>query len=653
MLVQKPKRNVRHNRTHPVEIQQAKRVMLALHSLEEARLLLPLAEALVSAMNAQLIVLFAMLVPDGQAFNESAGNAIHDREALAAYLNESCHHPYQMVTLALTPSEVWNAIWNMVSVESVDTLLAALPAAASPAASSRDQYATLLPDLDSSRLQAPPCDFVGVRPGCITDMSDCWADAQNILLPVRGGRRSTLALRVAHAAAQRANARLTVLHVTPPGEPLQEADWLDEFSPAIENLERIERSITLRGDLEAALLQEAQAYQMIVIGSPAGPNDAGWFSPLVGRLLEKVSATVVVVKEQYQPATLSNHPDEVGVVDRPVALVVDRWFVENTYHSREFADLERLLRLKEEQQQTISLGLPALNEEKTVGKVIQTIRTTLMDEVPLLDEIVLIDSGSDDYTREIAADLGIPVYIHSEILPQYGSYRGKGEALWKSLYVLKGDLIAWIDTDIKNIHPRFVYGILGPLLNDHRIQYTKGFYRRPLQNGEKMVAGGGGRVTELTARPFINLFFPELSGVIQPLSGEYAGRRSILERMPFFTGYGVETGLLLDLLETCGLGGIAQVDLLERIHHNQPLPNLSKMSFAIMQVVFSRLERRHAVDLLEQANLTMNLIRYQAGQRYFLEPTEIHEVERPPMIEIPEYRQMHPTRPSNPEITTT
>jgi hypothetical protein len=653
MLIQKLKRKIRHDRTHPVETRQPKRVLLALHSLDEVRLLLPLAEALVSAMNADLMVLFAMLVPDGQAFNESAGNAIRGREALSAYLNESCHHPYHLVTLALMPSEVWNAIWNMVSVETIDTLLVALPAASTQAGDFSDRFPTLLSDLDDPRLQAPPCDFVGVRPGCIPEMSDCWTDTQNILLPVRGGRRSTLTLRVAHAVAQRVNARLTVLHVTPPGEPLQEADWLDEFSPAIENLERIERSITLRGDLEAALLQEAQAYQMIIVGSPAEPNDAGWFSPLVGRLLEKISATVMVVKEQYQSAGLSNYLDEEEVVDRPVALVVDRWFAENTYHSREFADLERLLRLKEEQQQTISLCLPALNEEKTVGKVIQTIRTALMDEIPLLDEIVLIDSGSDDYTREIAMDMGIPVYIHSDILPQYGAYRGKGEALWKSLYVLKGDLIAWIDTDIKNIHPRFVYGILGPLLNDHRIQYTKGFYRRPLQDGEKKIAGGGGRVTELTARPFINLFFPELSGVIQPLSGEYAGRRSILERMPFFTGYGVEIGLLLDLLETCGVSGIAQVDLLERIHHNQPLPNLSKMSFAIMQVVFSRLERRHAVDLLEQANLTMNLIRYQAGQRYFLEPTEIHDVERPPIIELSEYRQMHLERLSGEETMTT
>ncbi|RMF31682.1 MAG: glucosyl-3-phosphoglycerate synthase [Chloroflexi bacterium] len=317
---------------------------------------------------------------------------------------------------------------------------------------------------------------------------------------------------------------------------------------------------------------------------------------------------------------------------------MDKWFAENTFRSHEFADLERLVALKEEQGLTISLGLPALNEEETVGNVIRTVKTALMEEVPLLDEIVLIDSGSVDYTREIAADLGIPVYIHQEILPQYGAYRGKGEALWKSLYVLQGDIVAWIDTDIVNIHPRFVYGILGPLLREPRIQYVKGFYRRPLRRGDKLVAGGGGRVTELTARPLLNLFFPELSGLIQPLAGEYAGRRQALEQLPFFTGYGVETGLLIDLLDAFGLQAIAQVDLLERIHRNKPLPALSPMAFAIIQVVVRRLEDRHKIRLLEEVNKTMNLIRYEPG-RFYLEMVEVRERERPPIITIPEYRR--------------
>jgi glucosyl-3-phosphoglycerate synthase len=194
----------------------------------------------------------------------------------------------------------------------------------------------------------------------------------------------------------------------------------------------------------------------------------------------------------------------------------------------------------------------------------------------------------------------------------------------------------WIDTDIVNIHPRFVYGIIGPLLLNPQIQFVKGFYRRPLKVGVKMQAGGGGRVTELTARPLLNLFYPELSGVVQPLSGEYAGRREALERAPFFSGYGVETGLLIDVYERYGLGAIAQVDLLERIHHNQHLEALSKMSFAIIQTVMRKLESRFGRAILEDVNRSMKLIRYN-NKGYFLEVEEIAERERPPMIDVREY----------------
>jgi glucosyl-3-phosphoglycerate synthase len=166
-----------------------------------------------------------------------------------------------------------------------------------------------------------------------------------------------------------------------------------------------------------------------------------------------------------------------------------------------------------------------------------------------------------------------------------------------------------------------------------------------LREGDKILVGGGGRVTELTARPFINLFFPELSGMIQPLSGEYAGRRQALEKLPFFVGYGVETGLMIDLLDEYGINSIAQVDLQKRIHHNQPLPSLSKMSFAIMQVVFSRLEKRLNIRMLDPPNLTMNLIRYRPSRRYYLDPEEICERERPPIASIPEYRQKHSLPP--------
>jgi glucosyl-3-phosphoglycerate synthase len=321
-----------------------------------------------------------------------------------------------------------------------------------------------------------------------------------------------------------------------------------------------------------------------------------------------------------------------------ISVLVDQWFAENTFHADEFADLDQLLALKRQQRVTISLALPALNEEDTVGDVIQSVKSALMDAVPLLDEVVLMDSDSTDRTRQIAAGLGVPVYIHQHTLCRHGARRGKGEALWKSLYTTCGDILVWIDTDIVNIHPRFVYGLLGPLLANPRLQFVKGFYRRPIRVGDRIQAGGGGRVTELTARPLINLFYPELSGVIQPLSGEYGGRRKALERLPFSSGYGVEIGLLIDVLETFGLDAIAQVDLLERVHHNQPLESLSKMSFAIVQTVIRKLEARFGRDVLEEVNKTMKLIHYEGG-RFFLEIEEIAEQERPPMIELPEYQE--------------
>ncbi|HTX78552.1 MAG TPA: glucosyl-3-phosphoglycerate synthase, partial [Longilinea sp.] len=227
-----------------------------------------------------------------------------------------------------------------------------------------------------------------------------------------------------------------------------------------------------------------------------------------------------------------------------------------------------------------------------------------------------------------------------QLLPELGARVGKGEALWKSLLVTRGDIIAWIDTDIVNIDPRFVYGVIGPLLLNPSIQLVKGFYRRPLKVGNKMQAGGGGRVTELSARPLINLFYPELSGVIQPLSGEYAGRRKSLENAVFFSGYGVETGLLIDVFEQHGLRAIAQVDLLERVHHNQELEALSKMSFAIIQTVLRKLESRYERAIIEDVNKTMKLIRYENGE-YFLDTEEVAERERPPMVNIPAYMEHH------------
>ncbi|MDX1379170.1 MAG: glucosyl-3-phosphoglycerate synthase, partial [Anaerolineales bacterium] len=389
-------------------------------------------------------------------------------------------------------------------------------------------------------------------------------------------------------------------------------------------------------DVSRTLLNQAKEYDAVVLGATASrATGTSIMGPVAEKLLQDSPTTTIVVKS-HRMMSEAMFDESAGTA--AISVIVDKWFAENTFHSNEFSKIKDLLALKEQQGSTISLALPALNEEETVGKVLDTIQKALMKDFPLLDEVVLIDSNSTDRTRQIARDHGVPVYIHQHLLPDLKPRVGKGEALWKSLLVTKGDIIAWIDTDIVNIHPRFVYGIIGPLLLNRNIQLVKGYYRRPLKVGDKVQAGGGGRVTELTARPLLNLFFPELSGIIQPLSGEYAGRREALERVPFFSGYGVETGLLIDIFEQFGLHALAQVDLKQRIHHNQELEALGKMSFAIIQAVLRKLELRFERSFIEEVNKSMKLIKFSRGS-YSLDVEEVAERERPPMLTIPAYQE--------------
>ncbi len=313
------------------------------------------------------------------------------------------------------------------------------------------------------------------------------------------------------------------------------------------------------------------------------------------------------------------------------------WFYRNTFHHSKFADIPHLVKLKRQQKYTISLAFPTLNEEETIGNEIRNISSALMKEYPLIDEIAVIDSGSKDRTRELAEEAGATVYLSSDILPEHGSYAGKGENLWKSLYVLDGDLVVWIDADIKNIHPKFVYGVLGPLLENPNVGYVKAFYERPLNVGSKLVPTGGGRVTEILVRPLLAAFYPELSLLIQPLSGEYAGRREILESVPFQVGYGVEIGHLLDILAAHGLDIFSQVDLDKRVHRNQSTEALSRMAFGILQTVMSRLEDHGRVRLAHSLATEFRFVKTKE-YTHILKKEELKFNERPPMLSIPEYR---------------
>ncbi|WP_420618624.1 glucosyl-3-phosphoglycerate synthase [Candidatus Poriferisocius sp.] len=269
---------------------------------------------------------------------------------------------------------------------------------------------------------------------------------------------------------------------------------------------------------------------------------------------------------------------------------------------------------------TVSVCLPARNEEATVGAIVEVVRNELMDKLGLVDEVIVMDDHSTDRTAAVAKDAGATVVACSDVLDHLGDQPGKGETLWKSLYISTGDIVVWCDSDVANFGAHFITGLLGPLLIDDTIGYCKGFYHRPVGADQR----GGGRTTELVARPLIALLFPELVDIIQPLAGEYAGRREILERVPFVQGYGVEMGLLIDVCRLAGYNAIAQVDLGTRVHRNRPLHELSSQATEVMQVALHRADRT-------LVNTAITLRRPGFGD------TEITMQERPPLVEVTGY----------------
>ncbi|OLT38504.1 glucosyl-3-phosphoglycerate synthase [Saccharomonospora sp. CUA-673] len=240
---------------------------------------------------------------------------------------------------------------------------------------------------------------------------------------------------------------------------------------------------------------------------------------------------------------------------------------------------------------TVSVVIPARDEQETVGQIVGTIRSALVDEQPLVDEVLVVDSHSQDATAAVAAEAGADVVAQDAVLPWLPGRRGKGEALWKGLAATSGDVVVFVDGDLYDFTAGYVIGLLGPLLTRPGVEYVKGFYHRPLVDAEHREADGGGRVTELVARPLLNMFWPELSGFVQPLAGEYAGTREVLEAIPFVTHYGVEVGHLIDLVEWRGLDALAQVDLGIRTHRHQTTQALGRMSGQIILTLLDRLTR--------------------------------------------------------------
>ncbi len=282
----------------------------------------------------------------------------------------------------------------------------------------------------------------------------------------------------------------------------------------------------------------------------------------------------------------------------------------------------------------VSVVIPARDEEATVGTIVAMIRQRLIERVQLVDELIVVDSRSRDATAAAAAAAGATVVAQEEVLQHLPPLDGKGEALWKGLAASTGDIVTFIDADLRGFTADFVTGLLGPLLVDPTLAYVKGFYHRPLVEGATTIADGGGRVTELVARPLLNLYWPALAGFVQPLAGECAARRDVLERIPFVTGYGVEFGLLVDLLDLVGLDALAQVDLGQRQHTHQGTEALGRMAGQIMLTAFNRLERQgKIVAATTPATLLGQFRRGNSGDgvERDIVLTELAVPERPPL----------------------
>ncbi|HEV8228636.1 MAG TPA: glucosyl-3-phosphoglycerate synthase [Candidatus Limnocylindria bacterium] len=589
------------------------KILVAIVDPERDRAVVDLALAL--ANGDEVLLASVIEVPEGDPLAAVQPEAKRLRRTLDQMVPEG-----RARTLVTVARQGWQAIQETIANERPDLLLL------SWRRPGWDLLGTTIEDV----LRAPPCDIAVVK-GQLSR-------ARRVLVPVRGGRYADLAAKVAIGWARAHQGSVTLLHVRTPGRR----------TPTLYQLlgdraldERVDRLITRGGDPAKVIAEELAEHDAIAFGATGREGQEEPLGPVGQAILADARAAIVVRTAMpfassalAPPTTL---PADRAERSRVIGEIVDKWFVQNTFSSSEFADLRRLMEAKERQGVRVSVGLPTLNEEATIRRVIRAIRSRLMDRIPLVDELVVIDSDSDDATREIARDEGVPVHRLGDILPGYGARRGKGEALWKSLHVLTGDIVIWVDTDVTDTHPKFVYGLLGPLLSHPDVQFVKAFYQRPLRIGGELQASGGGRVTELSARPILNLFFPELSGMVQPLSGEQGGRRALLEQLPFFTGYGVEMGLLIDTLRRAGLGAIAQVDMKHRIHRNQDLLGLSKMSFQILQVALKRVGETYGERIWEEANATLKLITQGEAGRLRLEMHDIAVGELPPMATIPEY----------------
>ncbi len=302
------------------------------------------------------------------------------------------------------------------------------------------------------------------------------------------------------------------------------------------------------------------------------------------------------------------------------ATAAQRWLQERTFHHSAFPAAE----IARRRSASVTICLPARECAQTVGPIVDTL-SGLRDQ-GVLDEVVVVDAASGDGTAAAAARAGAVVHQEAELMPDAGPVLGKGDAMWRALSVIESDVVCFLDADTRDLQAHFVTGLLGPLLCASGISFVKAFYRRPFTQGPLSVPDGGGRVSQLMARPALSLFYPELAGMRQPLSGEVAARRELLERLPFTTGYGVETAMLIDVWREVGLAGMAQVDLDVRLNAHQSLASLTRMSYAVLTVISRRLQEEGRLTGVD-ASTPPPLIDPDGAH-------PLHLVERPPLTSL-------------------
>jgi glucosyl-3-phosphoglycerate synthase len=342
-----------------------------------------------------------------------------------------------------------------------------------------------------------------------------------------------------------------------------------------------------------------------------------------------------LAREAYRSGAVHEHPlrrddiDEAGEQVRPWTTPGRRWTV------------DELLAAKDGVR--VSVVIPALDEQDTVGAVVAGVHDHLGDGAAsdrrLVDELVVLDSGSSDSTASVSRAAGATVVHRDDVLPRIPAVPGKGEAMWRSLAATSGDVVVFLDADLRSFTPDYVVGLLGPVLTRPAVSLVKAVYERPLAVDD-VVHAGGGRVTELVARPLLNLYWPELAGVIQPLAGECAARRELLESLPFPTGYGVELAMLVDTFRTHGLDAIAQVDLGVRLHRHHDDRRLGRMSAEILQTAMDRIDPDGGLrgPHVARHGSGTTLTQFDRGPDGFV--ASVHDVtalERPPMATVPEY----------------